>query len=148
MRPMFAAILFVLGMAVPLSAQTRPAPVTFASARVFACSFTVYAAAVWNDGQPSVLSNPQEFAFQVDELDRRRGRARVVGTAASSPATLMVSEAGLNVIEPTATGNLNLTTIFSASADGKYLAVHSRHLGDVSGPPRVSQTYGTCEAKP
>jgi hypothetical protein len=122
--------------------------VTFASARAFTCSFTVYAAAIWNEGQPSVLSNPQDFAFQIDELDRRRGRARVAGTAGSSPATLMVSEAGLNVIEPTPTGNLNLTTIFTASAGGKYLAVHSRHLGDVSGPPRVSQTYGTCEGKP
>jgi hypothetical protein len=49
------------------------------------------------------------------------------------------------VIEATPIGNLNVTTVFVAGGpEGKYIAVHSRHIGDPTPIPSPSQNYGTC----
>jgi hypothetical protein len=54
-------------------------------------------------------------------------------------------ETGLNVIETTGKGNLNLTTVFLGDGQGpSFRAVTSRHL-DTADPPNVSQNYGSCE---
>jgi hypothetical protein len=129
-------------------AQKAPAPANpFASVTKLHCTFTAFAAAQWASDGPKVVSNTQDFTFDIDSFDWKKNRARVVGSSGSTLVTLLASQTGLNAIEQTPIGNVNLTTVFTTGATPpKYLAAHSRHLGDTKDPPRVSQTYGTCDS--
>jgi hypothetical protein len=61
------------------------------------------------------------------------------------PVSLLSSQVGITVIEQTLIGNVNMTTVFAAGGhDDTRLAVHSRHFGDPTELPSVSQAYGTC----
>jgi hypothetical protein len=124
----------------------KPARDPLFSARHLACSFPVYAAPVWKDGAAQVVSRAQDFTFDIDSIDTKKNKARIVGAGgASAPASILPTGIGINVIEGTPIGNLNVTTIFMAGGpEGKYLAVHSRHIGDLTSIPSPSQNYGTC----
>ena len=52
----------------------------------------------------------------------------------------------LNFLETTPLGSLVLTTVFAATFNsGAYVAVTSRHIGNVAGaPPMPSQYHGSC----
>src|SRR5690606_32996764 len=135
MRVVPAILAAVLSL-VPLSAaaQRRVTPAgPFVKARAIECAFTTYGVASWNGLAARVLTGDDDVRFRVENLDLRRGAARVVSASATVEVTAMATETGLNVIEQTPIGNFILTTIFSAggSAD-KYVAVHSRHLGDLT----------------
>jgi hypothetical protein len=143
------ATLIVLALAVPASAQRATAPQDpLATAKRVRCTFPTYAAVKWNGNEGEVLGGTQDFSFQLDQFDFRRGRAQLVGTTAI-PVTLLVTPMGLSVIEQTLAGNLTVTTVFSGTGSGEgsrtYQAVHSRHLAkDMDLPARASQAYGTC----
>jgi hypothetical protein len=126
--------------------QTPAARDPLFSAKHLACSFPVYAAPVWKDGAAQVVSRPQDFTFEIDAINTKKSNARIVGKGgASAPASVMVTPIAVNVIEPTPIGNLNVTTVFVAGgSEGKYIAVHSRHIGDLTSIPSPSQNYGTC----
>jgi hypothetical protein len=136
----------LIGQTTP-PAQQKPAADPLFSARHLSCSFPVYAAPVWKEGAAQVVSRAQDFRFDIDSIDTKKNSAQIVGTGgAAAHASTVVTPTGVNVIEATPIGNLNLTTIFVAGGpEGKYLAVHSRHLGDMTAGPSVSQNYGTCE---
>ena len=127
--------------------QKSSAPNPLFGAHHLTCSFPVYAAPVWKDGAAQVVSRAQDFAFDIDSIDTKKNKARIVGAGgASAPASILPTGIGVNVIEGTPIGNLNVTTIFMAGGpEGKYLAVHSRHIGDLNSAPSPSQNYGTCE---
>jgi hypothetical protein len=116
------------------------------SARHLTCSFPVYAAPVWKDGAAQVVSRAQDFTFDIDAIDFKKNSANIVGKGgASAHASTVVTPIAINVIEATPIGNLNVTTVFVAGGpEGKYMAVHSRHIGDPSSAPSPSQNYGTC----
>jgi hypothetical protein len=135
----------IAALAGPVAGTGQAPEGPLASARTLRCSFSVYATAQWVEPRPEVLVDEQDFSFEIDEIDIAQGRATIVASG-SALATMVVSPTGLNVIEQTPIGNINLTTVFAAGGnDDTFLAVHSRHLGDVSAWPRVSQSYGTCE---
>jgi len=139
-----AAILLTL--AVPASAQ-KPAPITgpLASAKGLLCSFPSFGTARWGDGSPQVITGSQDFSFRIEGIDYRNKRALIVADG-NALASLLLTATGMNVIEQTPIGNVTLTTIFSAGGKDKtFLAVHSRHLGELDGAPRSSQAYGRCE---
>jgi len=148
LRTVVLAIVVVPLLSVPVLAQRRPAEPAnpLASIRAFQCTFTRYGVARWDGPAPTVLTGEDSFRLGVTNVDLRRSRARVVGTAATVEVSAMLTPTGLNVIEQTPGGNFILTTIFTVarSAD-TYYAVHARHLGDATTPPSVSQYYGTCE---
>jgi hypothetical protein len=128
--------------------QKAPPPTNpLASAKTLKCSFTAYAAVRWDKNPLQVLSDSQDFSFQIDAIDQKKKRAIIVGSGgATGQAAIALTETGLNVIETTPGGNLNLTTVFVGDGKGpSFRAAHSRHLGDSSGAPRVSQNYGSCE---
>ncbi len=135
--------LMLAGQASP---QT-PAPSLLFAAKHLSCSFPVFAAPVWKEGAAQVVSHAQDFTFDVDTIDTKKNSARIVGSnGGSAHASTVVTPTGLNIIEATPIGNLNVTTIFIAGGPvGKFLAVHSRHLGDPEAAPSVSQNYGTCQ---
>jgi len=147
---MMARFVVAVGLAVAAQAAQAPARDPLFSAHHLTCSFPVYAAPVWKDGAAQVVSRAQDFNFDIDAIDTKKNSARIVGGGgASAHASTIVTPTGLNVIEATPSGNLNITTIFVAGGPtGKYLAVHSRHLGDPNSAPSVSQNYGTCGIVP
>jgi hypothetical protein len=130
-----------------LPAQPKPGANPLFSAKELKCTFTIYAAGRWVADGPQVISNPQEFSFQVELVDLKKKRARIVGSSGSAAeAALFLTSTGVNTLEQTPSGNFNLTTVFAgAGTNNKYLAAHSRHLGDSAAPPAVSQNYGSCE---
>jgi hypothetical protein len=136
----------LVASSVQANPQKAP-PNPLASAKTLKCSFTLYAAVRWDTKPPQVLSNSQEFTFQIDAIDQKKKRARIIGSSgATGEAAIALTQTGLNVIETTPAGNLNMTTVFLGDGQGpSFRAAHSRHLGDDAGPPRVSQNYGSCE---
>lgn len=127
-----------------MDTQTKT-PGALASYKSFKCSFPTYATTRWTDPpQASVAS--QTLAFGINGIDAKNRRASVVGSTVTMPAALVVTETGLTVIETTISGNINITTVFVSGGSGsKFLAVHSRHIGDTGGTPTPSQNYGTCD---
>ncbi len=116
------------------------------NAKHLSCSFPVYAAPIWKEDAAQVVSKAQDFTFDIDQIDTKKNSARIVATGgATAHASTVVTPTGVNIIEATPIGNLNVTTVFMAGGPaGKFFAVHSRHLGDVSAAPSPSQSYGTC----
>lgn len=145
---MMVRLVALLGIV--LAGQTpppqKPAHDPLFGARHLACSFPVYAAPVWKDGAAQVVSRAQDFTFDVAAIDTKKNSAQIVGKGgASAHASTIVTPVGLNIIEATPIGNLNVTTVFVAGGpEGKYIAVHSRHIGDPASAPSPSQNYGTC----
>jgi hypothetical protein len=141
---MSPTLALVLMLTLPASAQTVQGP--FAAAAGFKCSFPVYDTVRWTNNKPEIFTGEQQFAFQVDAFDFKKGRARVSSETGATHVSMFLTPTGMNVIEQTPIGNFNLTTIFTAGGQDKtYLAVNSRHNGDTSAVPRISQNYGTCE---
>ena len=150
-------VMFIVAVAsLGEAAQQAPAPPAgqgqapsgspFAGAKALRCAFTLYVAAHWENGEPEAVAGDDQFTFTIEAIDVAARRARVVGTTASASVSAFVTGTGLNVIEQTPIGNFILTTVFANGRAGeRFVAVHSRHLGDVSAPPGPSQYYGSCE---
>jgi hypothetical protein len=139
-----AAILLTLS--VPASAQ-KPVPVQgpLTTAKTLLCSFPSFGTARWGDAAPQVITGSQDFSFRIESIDYRNKRAMIVADG-NALASLLLTPTGMNIIEQTPIGNVTLTTIFSAGGRGQtFLAVHSRHLGELDGAPRSSQAYGNCQ---
>jgi hypothetical protein len=145
-------ILAALAVA-PASAQqadrAAAASTPLSSVQALRCTFTLYVAAHWVDGEPEAVAGDDQFSFSIETIDRAARRARIVAATASTAATAFFSDTGLNVIEQTPLGNFILTTVFASGRTGdRFMAVHSRHLGDLSAPPSPSQYFGSCEVIP
>jgi hypothetical protein len=131
-----------------VAAQKAPAapPSPFASVQTLKCSFSSYAVNGWNAMKPAPVTASEDFSFQISVVNVKRGRARLIGATGTIDASLVISSTGLNVIEQTPAGNFTLTTVFAGGGqDGKFLAVHARHV-DLANAPSPSQHYGFCEA--
>jgi hypothetical protein len=141
----FASLLVALGSLAAQTAQPPAAP--FAGVKALSCSFPVYATANLAGTPPQPGAQKQEFTFTLDSFDFKKMRARFVGSSgAAVPVSLLSSQIGITVIEQTVIGNVNMTTVFAAGGhDQVRLAVHSRHIGDPTELPSVSQSYGSCE---
>jgi hypothetical protein len=140
---------YLLALVTSLSQSGKaPAPPAspFETGKDIACSFPTYAAVQWADAGPRVLDGNQTFNIRIGSIDLKKKNAMVAGTSGVSLASAFVTSTGLNIIEQTPAGNFTFTTVFlNGAKGGNFLAVHSRHLGDSSGLPSVSQAYGTCQ---
>jgi hypothetical protein len=136
----------VLAVVTEASAQ-KPPPLKgpLASAKSLSCSFPAFGAVRWGTNPLEPVTGTQEFSFQVDSINYKRAEARIVATG-TTLVNMILTQTGMNLVEQTRIGNLNLTTIFAGGAQGqKFLAVHSRHIGDLESAPQTSQAYGTCD---
>lgn len=144
----FALALFAssgFGPASVTAAGQQAPPAPLGTAKTLNCAFTMYAAPIWRQMTPEPIVKPQEFVFQIDRIDAKKKTARIVADGAASLVALVLTATGINVIEQTPIGNLTVTTVFAGGAEGgKFVAVHSRHLGDPTALPAISQNYGTC----
>lgn len=91
-------------------------------------------------------SDPKDSMMTIDSINIKEGTARLIGNAGAEDLIVLISSSGLNFIERTPSGNINLTTIFSTKIKGtnKYPVVESRHIG-TSWTPMPSQYYGEAE---
>ena len=110
----------------------------------FKCSFEIGYFTVFEGNV--FKSEPHEgMAFVIASINVDAGTAQIVGNAGASDLVLLPGGANMNFIEQTPSGNLNLTTVYNgALSDGRFLAVHSRHVGTGT-DPWLSQLYGLCE---
>ena len=154
MRTAILTIAMGATVAAHAAARQEPAPApapaqipSLATAQALRCTFTLYVATHWVDGEPETVAGDDKFTFSIEAIDLQTRRARIVGATASASASAFVTDTGLNVIEQTPIGNFILTTVFAnGQTGGRFMAVHSRHLGDLSAPPGPSQYFGSCEA--
>ena len=79
-------------------------------------------------------------------VDAAKGTAQQIGDLGASNLIVLKGDNSLNILEPTPSGNLVLTTIFSGEKDATFLAVTSRHM-NVFGEAIVSQMFGSCRGK-
>jgi hypothetical protein len=138
-------VTFVMSFAQSGKAPAPPAS-PFETGKDIACSFPVYAAVQWADAGPRVLDGNQTFNIRIGSIDLKKKNAMIAGTGGVDLATALITPTGLNIVEQTPDGNFTFTTVFAKGGKDKtFLAVHSRHLGDASTVPSVSQAYGTCQ---
>lgn len=131
----------------PAPAQAAEPQIALTRAGRLHCSFTAYAATRFVEGAaPETVTGTDTLEFDLDTFDVKQHTARLVGSTASVRVTAFWTDVGLNVIEQTPIGNFILTTVFEAGRTGnRLLAVHSRHIGDITAPPSPSQYFGSCE---
>jgi hypothetical protein len=123
---------------------SAPAVNPFATAQTLNCSFSTYTVGGWKGVAPTAVIGDESYAFQIVVVNLKKGRAQIVGDTGARPASLVLSDTGLTVIEPTPVG-LTMTTAFAnGGQDGQFLAVHARHV-DLKPTPSPSQHYGTCK---
>ena len=83
--------------------------------------------------------------FVIASINVEAGTAQIVGNAGASDVVLSLGADNMSFVESTPVGNLNITTVYTGTAaDGRFLAVHSRHVGHGT-DPMLSQMYGLCE---
>lgn len=83
--------------------------------------------------------------FTIAAIDAGKGTAQMVGNLGAGPLVVLRGGYTLHFIEQTGTGNINLTTVYTASsAEGGFPAVHSRHIG-LADDPMISQYLGACQ---
>lgn len=113
----------------------------------FTCEFPTSTVNDWQEEAPApALRKDQKFSFRLDSIDAAKGTAKIIGTGGASNLKVMPYPESLHFIEAMESGNVNLTTIYnSPTKDGKYKAVHSRHMK--IGDPLPSQGYGFCRPK-
>ena len=116
-----------------------------AAAQSLQCAFTSYAVTGWKDGKPFTVTADEVLGFQIVVLNLKKSRGRIVGAGGAEDATVVLTPTGLTAIEQTAIGNFLTTTVFTTGgSDGRFLAIHSRHIGDPASEPSPSQHFGSC----
>lgn len=130
------AVIYSVALASSALAQGQP--------NAFKCSFESGYFTVF---EGNVFKNePQEgMAFVIASINFDAGTAQIVGNLGASDLIILPGRENMHFIEHTGSGNLNLTTVYTGTAsDGRFLAVHSRHVG-TGADPWISQFYGLCE---
>jgi hypothetical protein len=115
-------------------------------ARSLKCSFPWYASTDWDQDEPRVKSDgtQEDFGFQIDGIDYRNERARIIGNAGADDLGATTGEHSVSFVEIVPTGSVNLTTVYAwRDKSGRFKAVHSRHTA--IGGPSPSQNYGYCQ---
>jgi len=112
--------------------------------KAFKCLFTSGMSAEDN-GSGLSPDSVGPMAFTLASINVKAKTAQMVGNIGAETVTVISGGKGLHFLDITGTGNLVVTTVFSATdSSGKFLAVHSRHIY-LAGGPIVSQYYGNCE---
>jgi len=121
-----------------------PSALAQAQPNAFKCSFEGGYFTVFEDN--GFKSEPGEgMAFVIASLNLDAGTAQLVGNVGASDLILLPGRESMHFIEQTTSGNLNLTTVYTGAApDGRFFAVHSRHVG-TGADPWISQFFGLCE---
>ena len=112
------------------------------------CKFKDGSFTSWTKGKPVVelgvmteSGDPTVFY----SIDLKAGTAKMMGNMGSSSISVILTSSGATFIEPTSSGNMNITTVFAGfvGTPKRFFAVHSRHFF-AYGQARPSQYHGIC----
>jgi hypothetical protein len=87
------------------------------------------------------------MSLTIAAIDLEKKSAQVIGNAGAAPVYAFKSQAGLNIMEATPTGNINLLTVMLVNQGSSHPAAYSRHIFDPIISGMVSQYYGACKDK-
>lgn len=95
-------------------------------------------------GGPFFERSDEVMEIHYIDIDREKGRARLVGNNGVKDVVVVTGEVGLSFVEVTPSGNITVATVYTTSRKGRYWASHSRHVTFVEGEAVFSQWAGTC----
>lgn len=114
-------------------------------AKIISCEVGQGFAATWRGTwKPERSSWRKRNTMIFTNIDRHKGRAKLIGNIATVDVYYLVGAESINFIEITPLGSVNLMTVYLAPSNGSYPFVISRHV-DVIGVPLPSQYYGLCK---
>ena len=92
------------------------------------CSFTVIATANWTDGDAEAGVEPSALALRFEEIDADGATAAIVGPYGASHIIVRQTGDYLHLVQMFTVGPLYTTTVIDReTADGRLMAVHTRH---------------------
>ena len=112
------------------------------------CKFKDGSFTSWTKGKPVVeldvmteSGDPTVF----HSIDLKAGTAKMMGNMGSGSISVIPTSSAVTFIEPTSSGNMNITTVFAGfvGTPKRFFAVHSRHFF-AYGQARPSQYHGIC----
>ena len=145
-----SALLTATLLAVAAHGQNRDLRQRLAHAARIDCSFSVVATGNWEDGAPLAAVAPAKLETAFSDINVDEGTAEADSKFGSSFIIVKQSDDYLHFVQMFNAGPLYVTTVFARqTADGRFLAVHTRHeYLDVALPGFTSrpETYvGSCE---
>ena len=110
------------------------------------CSFSDGMVTNFDNGNPKSKSDSGMPELILDQIDTKKGTARLIGNAGSETIQALQGQDSIHLLEQTMTGNLNLTTVFLKTKNKNNLlpVVTSRHQFIVNAP-FVSHYVGLCK---
>jgi len=99
------------------------------------------------DGTVNSKPNSSGTDLTFAAIDLEQHTAQIIGNAGAGPVYVYASETGMNVLEITPSGNMNLLTVMLDDKGGKHPAAYSRHVFTPLIGGMVSQMFGTCLEK-
>jgi len=110
------------------------------------CKFSDGQVTDFDKGNPNTIraSDLSELVF--DQIDLTKNTARLIGNVGAETLRAFKGFDSIHLIEATASGNMNITTIFmplKSKNQSIFAVVHSRHVNTATGP-FPSQYLGFC----
>ena len=91
---------------------------------------------------PEIVEQKLEYIY--DSVNLKKNSARLIGSLGAEDVTVISGTNTLSFVEITATGNINITSLYSKKIGKDYLASTSRHVS-LEDFPLPSQLYGKCK---
>ena len=92
------------------------------------CSFTVIATADWFEGEADASIEPSTLSLRFEEIDADGATAAIVGPYGASHIIVRQTGDYLHLVQMFTVGPLYTTTVIDReTADGRLMAVHTRH---------------------
>ena len=92
------------------------------------CSFTVIATADWSEGEADASIEPSTLSLRFEEIDADGATAAIVGPYGASHIIVRQTGDYLHLVQMFTVGPLYTTTVIDReTADGRLMAVHTRH---------------------
>ena len=118
-------------VALLLAALAAP-PCAFAQdlydATALDCTFTVIATADWSEGEADASVEPSTLSLRFEEIDADGATAAIVGPYGASHIIVRQTGDYLHLVQMFTVGPLYTTTVIDReTADGRLMAVHTRH---------------------
>lgn len=92
------------------------------------CSFAVIATADWSEGEADASIEPSTLSLRFEEIDADGATAAIVGPYGASHIIVRQTGDYLHLVQMFTVGPLYTTTVIDReTADGRLMAVHTRH---------------------
>ena len=132
-------------------AQESDDPAELFAAETLRCDLRRGTQASWDEGALKLEDSlfGQGGRFTLDSIDTSARTARLIGSLGAVDVWASATQAGVTFIGQTASGNVNITTVFAyheSATSRAYVTVQSRHQNMVG--PFPSQYHGTCRVLP